>query len=102
MVDEGSQESPQSFGALFNLCQKVNDETENLALVVAGTPATLDLIRASGATFHDRAERFNIGLLGAEASREAISKPLLDAGVSMDADVLAQAAENSQGYPYFL
>jgi len=102
MVDEGSQESAESFSALFNLSQKINDETGNIVLVLAGTPGTLDLIKASGATFYDRAEKFNIGLLSDDASCEAIEKPLAEIGLSIDADVLKEVVGDSQGFPYFL
>jgi hypothetical protein len=43
-----------------------------------------------------------VGPLNAEAAREAIAKPALDAGVEFSSDALDRIVDETEGYPYFL
>ncbi len=102
VVDEAARKSPQGMGELLELVQVINRRSNSLLLVIAGTPATMEVLRASGATFFDRAKGLNIGLLNEADSREAIRKPLSGQGMAIADDALDEIVEDSQGFPFFL
>ena len=102
VVDEAARKSPQGMGELLELVQVINRRSNSLLLVIAGTPATMEVLRASGATFFDRAKGLNIGLLEESESKEAIRKPLSGRGMSIADKALDEIVEDSQGFPFFL
>lgn len=102
VVDEAARKSPQGMGDLLELTQVINSRSKSLLLIIAGTPGTTEVLRASGATFFDRAQGMNIGLLPVEASKDALVKPLARQGISITDSALAQVVEESQGFPFFL
>lgn len=102
VVDEAARKSPQGMGELLELVQVINRRSNSLLLVIAGTPATMEVLRASGATFFDRAKGLNIGLLNEADSREAIRNPLSGQGMAIADQALDEIVEDSQGFPFFL
>ena len=102
VVDEAARKSPQGMGELLELAQVINRRSNSLLLVFAGTPGTIEVLRASGATFFDRAKGLNIGLLDEADSREAIRRPLGEMEMSIEESALDHIIEDSQGFPYFL
>ncbi len=102
VVDEAARKSPQGMGDLLELTQVINSRSKSLLLIIAGTPGTTEVLRMSGATFFDRAQGMNIGLLPARESGAAITQPLADHGMSIENPALKRVVEESQGFPFFL
>ena len=102
VVDEAARKSPEGMGNLLELTQVINSRSNSLLLVIAGTPGTTEVLRASGATFFDRAKGMNIGLLSADESRDVIVQPLAQQGMTIEGPALVRIIEESQGFPYFL
>ncbi len=102
VVDEAARKRPEGMGNLLELTQVINSRSKSLLLIIAGTPGTTEVLRASGATFFDRAQGMNIGLLPVEASKDALVKPLSGQGISIADSALARVVEESQGFPFFL
>lgn len=102
LVDEVARKSPAGLGELLELAQVINRRSNSLLLVFAGTPGTIEVLRASGATFFDRAKGLNIGLLNEADSKEAIRRPLGEMEMNIEDSALDRIVEDSQGFPYFL
>lgn len=102
VVDEAARKSPEGMGELLELTQVVNRRSNGLLLVIAGTPGAIEVLRASGATFFDRAKSMNIGLLSTDESSDAIVEPLAEQGMTIVDSALAKVVDECQGFPYFL
>ena len=102
LIDEAARKSPEGMGVLLELAQVINRRSNSVLLVIAGTPGTTEVLRASGATFFDRAKGMNIGLLPPEESRAAIVEPLSQQNLTIDESVLESVVEECQGFPFFL
>ena len=88
---------------LLNVSQEVRANAPFL-LVLAGTPGLPAHLGAMDATFWNRLGegRVGVGRLDADASREALEKPLAEHGLRIDRDALDAVVGESQGYPYFV
>ena len=88
---------------LLNVSQEVRANAPFL-LVLAGTPGLPAHLGAMDATFWNRLGegRLGVGRLDADASREALEKPLAEHGLRIDRDALDAVVGESQGYPYFV
>lgn len=102
VIDEAARKSPEGMGVLLELTQVINRRSNSILLVIAGTPGTTEVLRASGATFFDRAKGMNIGLLSPEESRAAIVEPLSQQNLAIDESALESVVEECQGFPFFL
>ena len=92
---------PEQCLALLNLSQEVREKAP-LLLVLAGTPGLSHLLTTVGASFVERSHVIGIGRLDAQATADAIVKPLNEHGINIDDNTLAQIVEDSQHYPYFI
>jgi len=103
LVDEAHTLDLDVGNVLLNASQQVRADAPFL-LVLAGTPGLAAHLGAMNASFWSRLGegRLGIGLLSDAASRAALVEPLAAHGESIDADALAVAVEDSQGYPYFI
>ena len=88
---------------LLNASQNVRVDAPFL-LILAGTPGLAEHLGAMNASFWNRLDdgRLGIGLLSDTAARAALVEPLEAHDVTIDADALDAAVEESQHYPYFL
>ena len=101
LLDEAHQMEEGQCRALLNLSQQVRAEAPFL-LVLAGTPGLSHLLRSSGASFAERSKKMGIARLDAQATADAIVKPLNEEGIKIGAGALKQVVEDSQCYPYFI
>ena len=103
LLDEAHTLNIEVGGALLNASQQAR-ATAPFLLVLAGTPGLPRRLDAMDASFWGRLADglLGIGRLSANAAKEALTKPLLAHDVSIEADALAQTAEHSQCYPYFI
>ena len=101
LVDEAHTLDVEVGGALLNASQKITTLAPFL-LVFAGTPDLQERMNRMGATFWDRCEPVAVGRLTAQASAQALVKPLSEQGIVFAEDPLAAAVSDSQHYPYFL
>ena len=86
---------------LLNVSQRVRAEAPFL-LILAGTPNLVDRLGLMGASFWDRSKRLDIGRLDAQASFDALAKPLEEHGGVVTPGVLDAVVAESQRYPYFI
>ena len=86
---------------LLNLSQKARNEAPFL-LVLAGTPGLAHFLSTVGAGFVERSTKMGIARLDAQATADAIVKPLQEDGITVDTDALEDVVEDSQHYPYFI
>ena len=93
---------PDLVRAFFNKVQTLVGNGRPLLLILAGTPNITTRLNAIEATFWDRLNKIGIGLLSAEAAREALRIPLEGMGFRIEAGILDKAADEAQRYPYFL
>ncbi len=101
LLDEAHQMEPEQCRALLNLSQQVRAEAPFL-LVLAGTPGLRHFLKTVGASFVERSHVIGIARLNAQATADAIVKPLQEDGITVDADALEEVVEDSQHYPYFI
>ncbi|MGH9247635.1 MAG: ATP-binding protein [Acidimicrobiales bacterium] len=73
-----------------------------VALIVAGLPDVASLLTGSELTFLERMPKIELGFLGPDATRLALTKPAADLGVRFTDGALDLLAETSAGYPYFV
>ena len=71
-------------------------------LVLAGTPGLAHFLSTVGASFVERSTKMGIARLDAQATADAMVKPLQEDGITVDADALEDVVEDSQHYPYFI
>ena len=102
LLDEAHAPSdPHVLRLFLNMAQEVAGDSPFL-LVLAGTPQLDATLRNSKATFIERAEQIGLGCLDGEAAAAAISVPLEKDGVTIAKDAVEKAAEDGQGYPFFI
>ena len=101
LVDEAHTMDPDLCRGLLNLSQVVRGEAPFL-LVLAGTPGLRAFLNSVNASFSERSTMLGIGRLGEEATADAITKPLQEDGITIDADALQKVVQDSQQYPYFI
>ena len=101
LLDEAHKMEPEQCLALLNLSQQVRAEAPFL-LVLAGTPGLRHFLKTVGASFVERSHVIGIARLNAQATADAIVKPLNEHGIKIDDTTLAQVVEDSQHYPYFI
>ncbi len=101
LVDEAHTMEPGLCRSLLNLSQEIREEAPFL-LVLAGTPGLSHFLTTVGASFVERSKKMGIARLDAQATADAIVKPLQEDGITVDADALEHVVEDSQHYPYFI
>lgn len=102
-VDEvhgGDRTDLRELGAVV---QHAFREERPLAFAAAGLPRAVDdLLSDDVLTFLRRADRHHLGPVEPADAREAIERPLIDAGRGIDRDALVAAAEATGGYPFLI
>ena len=101
LVDEAHTMDADLCRGLLNLSQIVRREAPFL-LVLAGTPGLRAFLNSVNASFSERSTMIGIGRLSEEATADAITKPLQEDGITIDADALQKVVQDSQQYPYFI
>ena len=101
LMDEAHTMDSRFCQDLLNISQQVNQNAPFL-LVLAGTPGLSHFLTTVGASFVGRSEKMGIARLDAQATADAIVKPLDADGVTVDTDALEDVVEDSQHYPYFI
>ena len=101
LMDEAHTMDSRFCQDLLNISQQVNQNAPFL-LVLAGTPGLEHFLTTVGASFVERSDVIGIGRLDAQATADAIVKPLNEHGIEIDDNTLAQIVEDSQHYPYFI
>lgn len=104
LIDESHKlyRYPNLAGAFFNDVQVLVGDGRPLLLVLAGTPNIVRRLATIEATFWSRARKIGIGRLDNGAAREALRTPFEQMGYSIKADIVDEAAQEAQCYPYFL
>ena len=101
LMDEAHTMEPDMCRALLNLSQEIGNKAPFL-LVLAGTPGLSHFLTTVGASFVERSKKMGIARLDAQATADAIVKPLQEDGITVNADALEDVVEDSQHYPYFI
>ena len=104
LLDEAHALDGDVGATLLNASQQVRAAQEPFLLVLAGTPGLPSRLDAMDASFWSRLGQgeLGIGRLTEEATREALTEPLREHGVAVDADALDIVVGHSQAYPYFV
>ena len=101
LMDEAHTMDSRFCQDLLNISQQVNQNAPFL-LILAGTPGLSHFLKTVGASFVERSTKMGIARLDAQATADAIVKPLQEDGITVDTDVLEDVVEDSQHYPYFI
>ena len=101
LMDEAHTMEPAFCQALLNISQQARQNAPFL-LVLAGTPGLSHFLTTVNASFVERSHKIGIARLDAQATTDAIVKPLNEHGINIDDNTLAPAVEDSQHYPYFI
>jgi hypothetical protein len=101
-IDELQYVEEEQLAALITALHRTSQKRLPVALVGAGLPQ----LRGNMGNAKSYAERMfdfpEVGPLPPPAAREAIEKPIVEAGASIDADALDLIIRETEGYPYFL
>ena len=104
LLDEAHTLPLDAGAALLNTSQQVRGAAAPFLLVLAGTPGLSSHLNAMDASFWPRLGQglLGIGRLSEDAARQALSEPLAEHGVDIDAEALAVVVAESQCHPYFV
>jgi len=100
-VDELQEAQIDDLSPLVRFIHESAGTSEPALIVGAGLPNSRGHLHRTH-TYTERWHYLEIGLLDSEQTREAISKPIRDAGHAIRNDALAALAEESGGYPFFV
>ena len=101
LMDEAHTMDSRFCQGLLNISQQARQNAPFL-LVLAGTPGLSHFLTTVNASFVERSKKMGIARLEAQATADAIVKPLDADGVHIAADALEHVVEDSQHYPYFI
>ena len=101
LLDEAHALAPEVGRILLNTSQKVRSKA-SLLLVLAGTPNLLDNLNSMDTTFWTRAEQMGIGRISPDATEQALTIPINQAGVQFDPAALDTVVADTQCYPFFI
>ena len=100
LLDEAHNLQQPVGQALLNASQRAKKKAPFL-LIMAGTPGLRNHLNTVDATFWERNEILQPGLLSPDDARKAITVPLNAYRITFDGDILETIMDDSQGYPYF-
>lgn len=102
VMDEIHMLDRKDFGMLIMVMHKMQQLNLPIVMVAAGLPILMRLA-GDAKTYAERLfSMHGIGHLNRDQSAEAITHPIREKGVDIDADALEYIYVNTQGYPYFL
>lgn len=102
-VDEIGSEARDELRELTTTIQHAFREDREVAFVAAGLPgAVSDLLQDKVLTFLRRADRHSLGSVDMTDVRRALREPIVEAGRSVDDDVLQMMASGTDGYPFLI
>ena len=101
-IDEAHILALEPGRTLLNAAQELRGKGLPVMLLLAGTPDLPRNLNSMGASLWERSLTLRIGLLGPDATAKAIGIPLEQNGRSIESDALAQVADESHGYPFFV
>ncbi len=100
IIDEAHNLEPGIGQELLTSSQDTKQEAP-FQLILAGTPGLRSHLNTMSATFWERNDIMQPGLLSFEDTCKAIAGPLAAYQVTFDDNILKTIADDSQGYPYF-
>lgn len=100
IIDEAHNLAPGIGQELLTSSQDTKQEAP-FQLILAGTPGLRSHLNMMSATFWERNDIMQPGLLSLEDTCKAIAGPLAAYQVTFDDNTLETIANDSQGYPYF-
>lgn len=101
-IDEVQYFSGKELGALIMAMHRVQQRQLPLVLLGAGLPI-LPGLAGESKSYAERLFSFpEVGALSADETAEALRAPTFAAGVTFEADALAEVFRLTKGYPYFL
>ena len=101
LMDEAHTMDSRFCQDLLNISQQARKKAP-FFLILAGTPGLRHFLSKVNASFVERSDVIGIARLDAQATADAIVKPLNEHGIEIDDNTLAQVVEDSQHYPYFI
>ena len=102
LLDEAHTPDCNVGAGLLNASQEVRGAGAAFLLVLAGTPQLQQRLNGVDASFWSRCTRLGVGHLTAQASAEALTKPLEQHGLGIETAALQHVVVDSQHYPYFV
>lgn len=102
LIDEVQYFSEKELGALIMTMHKIQQRQLPVVLLGAGLPI-LPGLAGESKSYAERLFSFpDVGALSEADASKALREPALAAGVTFDADALAEIFRLTKGYPYFL
>lgn len=101
LVDEAHDLTDDVLRRLADISRRVAAAAPFL-LIVAGRPLTASNLAAADAAFMDGARALPVGRLSEKEAGEAITEPLAEHGIRIDATALAAVVDDALRFPYFL
>ncbi len=100
-IDELQEAQLDDLSLLVRFIHESAGTPEPALIIGAGLPNTRDHLHRAQ-TYTERWRYVEIGLLDAQQTRDAIGKPIRDAGHLIRENALDTLAEESAGYPFFI
>ncbi len=100
-VDELQEAQLDDLSALVRFIHETAGTSEPALLIGAGLPNSRDHLHRAH-TYTERWRFVEIGLLDRQQTRDAIGKPIRDAGHRIRETALEALAEETAGYPFFI
>ena len=105
LIDEAHTLPLEVAHVLLNAAQQVREDAP-FALVIAGTPGLESHLAKAKTTFWERLDEgdLRLSLLTLDEAKDALYRPLMNEthGLPCDEDAIAEMAQRSDGYPYFV
>ncbi len=102
LIDEIQYLSSSELNAIIMAMLKMQQRQLPVVLVAAGLPI-LPGLAGEAKSYAERLFNFpDIGALNEQDAAKALQEPVVDAGVSFDAEALHEIFRLTKGYPYFL
>lgn len=102
LMDEVMHYDLGSLTSVLQVSQFMIREQLPLAVILAGTPDLVYHLNATNASFIDRRKNIRINLFNDDESADALSTPLTNCGIEVEAEALKMMVALSDNYPFFI
>lgn len=102
LLDEVMQYNPKALGGLLRVCQELIGDRQPLAMLMAGTPQTDQLLEKAEASFIDRTIDMYINDLSDDETLDALAHPFKLHKSKIAPTALRRMAKLTDNYPFFI
>ena len=102
LLDELMHYEPKALGGLLRICHTLIRDEQPLAVIMAGTPETDQLLDQLSATYVEDVIDIDINALSDAETLDALARPFEMLGAKATSAALRRMVELSDNYPFFI